>query len=165
MANIKQAYAASSALTITLASLATSSTLLVGQESDAVDNTTNLYLDYLLAGRIATGTTPTAGQIEVHVVAMLDDVNWPDAFDGANSGETIVDANVKNMICRPAAVMTTGTASNQTYPFGPVSVANLFGGTLPKKWVAFVTHNTVAALNATAANHLLVVTPAYATST
>jgi hypothetical protein len=164
LATIKAAYAASSALTITLASLATSSTLLVGQESDVVDNSTNLYLDYLIAGVITAGTSPVAGSIEVHVVAMRDDTNWPDVFDGANSAETITSADIKNAICRSVTSLTTGTTSNQAYPFGPVSVASLFGGTCPRKFVVFVTQNTGVALNATAGNHAINITPVYATS-
>lgn len=164
MPDIKQAYVASSALTITLASLASSSSLLVGREGTLFDNSTGLYLDVFLGGQVTTGTTPTAGQIEVHVVAMSDDTRWPDVFDGTDSAETISLAEVKNSICKPAAILATTAASNQAYPLSGVSVANLFGGTLPRKWVAFVTHNTVAALNATAANHFLTVTPVYATS-
>lgn len=164
MPNIKQAYAASSALTITLAALPTSSTLLVGQEGTAVDNSTNGYLDVTLGGQVMTGTSPTAGQVEVHAIAMIDDTRWPDVFDGTDSAETITLAEVKNVICKPVAIMSTTAASNQAYPFSGVSAANLFGGTLPRKFTVFVTHNTVAALNATAANQFITATPAYATS-
>ena len=55
----KPSYAASSNLTITLASLATSSTLVVGRVSTQVDNSSNLYLDYLLSAKISTGTSLT----------------------------------------------------------------------------------------------------------
>jgi len=55
MANIKEAYAASAPLTLALESLAASSTIVAGRESTAVSNTTNLYLDYLVAGKITTG--------------------------------------------------------------------------------------------------------------
>jgi hypothetical protein len=167
MASLKLAYAASSALTISPASLASSSTLVAGVESDAVDNTgTNLYLDYLLAGNITVGTTPTSGTtIEVHVVGMRDDTTWPDVFDGTGSAETITSADVKAGICRPAAVLgVNATTSNVAYYFGPVSVALLFGGVVPRKFVVFVTHNTGVALNATAGNHVIAITPVYATS-
>lgn len=163
MSDIKQAYAASSPLTITLASLASSSSLLGGREGTAFDNSATGYLDLILGGQVTTGTGPTAGQVEVHVVAMSDDTRWPDVFDGTDSAETITLAEIKNSICKIVVVMGTTTTSNQVYPFSGISVANLFGGTLPKKWVAFVTHNTVAALNATGTNHFLAVTPVYAT--
>jgi hypothetical protein len=165
MATIDLGYAASSAVTITLAALATSSTLLVGRESAPIDNSVNLYLDYLLAGRITTGTSPTAGSIEVHVVGMVDDTLWPDVFDGTESAETVTNADIKNAVCRPAAAIVTGTTSNQAYDFGPVSVASLFGGTCPRKFACFVTHSSGVNLNATATNHYLKITPVFATST
>jgi hypothetical protein len=43
-------------------------------------------------------------------------------------------------------------------------VALLFGGVVPRKFVVFVTHNTGVALNATAGNHVIAITPVYATS-
>lgn len=155
----KPLYGSSSSVAITLASLAASSSLLAGQESDAIDNSAALAQDYLIAGQVTTGTSPTAGTIEVHVVGKLDDANWPDAFDGTGSAETITDANVKAQSCRLVASITTGTTSNEAYPFGPLSVANCFGGTLPKAFVCFVTHSTVAALNSTGGNHFVSITP------
>lgn len=163
--DVKTKYAASSALTITLASLATSSTWLAGAESDAIDNSTNLYLDYLLAGMVTVGTTPTAStEIRVYVVGMRDDTNWPDVFDGTGSAETVTSAGVGSGFLKLAAVMAVdATTSDRAYYFGPVSVAALFGGACPRKFVAFVTHNTGVNLNATGGNHALNVTPVYQT--
>ena len=62
MSDIKLQYVASSAVTISLASLATDANLLAGRESTAIDTSTNEYLDYLLAGQITQGTTPTTGK-------------------------------------------------------------------------------------------------------
>jgi hypothetical protein len=157
-------YAASSAVTIALASLASNSGLTTGVESDAVDNTTNKYLDFLIAGKVTTGTTPTAGTIGIYAVGISDDTNWPDVFDGTGSAETITSADIKNAICRPVIEMVADTTSNRTYPFGPVSVASLFGGALPKKFTVFAAHSTVAALNATAGNHAIWITPIYTSS-
>ena len=58
-ANVLLAYVASAAYTLTLGALATSSTRTAGRESTAVSNAGNKYLDYLIAGKITTGTTPT----------------------------------------------------------------------------------------------------------
>lgn len=162
----KIAYAASSALTIPLNSLATSSTWLAGEESDVVDNSSNLYLDYLLAGKVQVGTTPTSGtQIRVYVVGLLDDTTYPDVFDGTNSAETITSAGVRDGFAKLAAVMNCdATTSNRDYPFGPVSVASLFGGVCPRKFVVFVTHNTGVNTNSTAGNHAVYITPVYTTN-
>lgn len=163
--DVKTEYAASSALTITLASLATSATLVAGQESTAVDNTTNKYLDYLIAGKITTGTTPTdAKEIRVYVYGQAEDVpTYPDVFDGLDSAETVTSTQIRDAALRLAAVIATNTTSDRIYWFGPLSVAALFGGQMPKRFGVFVTHSTVAALNATAGNHAIWITPKYET--
>lgn len=163
----KIAYAASSALTMSLAGLGTDANLLAGQEATAVDNSSNLYFDYQISGKITTGTSPTAAkQIEIYVVAPIDPdtPTWPDVFTGTNGARTITSAEIKKSICRvPAHVIDTNNTSDRTYPFAPISVASLFGGVCPKRFTVFVTHNTGVALNATAGNHTIVVQGIYAT--
>lgn len=162
MSDIKLQYVASSAVTISLASLATDANLLAGRESTAIDNSTNEYLDYLLAGQITQGTTPTtAKEIRVYVVGMLNDSTWPDVFDGTDSAETVTSSGIRDSVCRLAAVMATDSTSDRVNYFGPVSVAALFGGTVPPKFVVFVTHNTAVNLNSTAGNHVISITPVH----
>ena len=164
MADIKQAYGTAADATITLASLASDTNLLAGRESAEVVNTSTLALDYLVSGKITTGTSPTAArQIEVWAVGSWDGTNWPDVFDGTESTETITSSDIKNSVCRFVAVMATSATSNVGYHFGPVSIASAFGGVCPPKFVLFVTHNTVAALNATAGNHQIRLLPTYET--
>jgi hypothetical protein len=163
-ANAKIEYAASADLTITLASLATSATLVAGRESTAVSNATNKYLDALLAGFITTGTSPTAGTIELWVYGGLNDTpDYPDVIDGTDSVETFTSVPIKRAGLGHVASITTDTTSNRTYPIRPASVAARFGGALPKNWGAFVTHSSGVNLNATAGNHKLSYTPIYAT--
>lgn len=154
MTTQKIAYAASVAVfgSTDLDSLASSSTWLAGWESAVIDNTTNLYVDALLAGRFkANNTAPTAGQIQVWVGAILNDTpTYPDVLDGTGSAETITSADIRNSIMKLAAVIVTDTTANRVYEFAPVSVAQLFGGIMPNKWFVFVTHSMVQALNATA---------------
>lgn len=162
MSDIKLQYVASSAVTISLASLATDANLLAGRESTAIDNSTNEYLDYLLAGQITQGTSPTtAKEIRVYVVGMLNDTTWPDVFDGTDSAETVTSSGIRDSVCRLAAVMATDATSDRVNYFGPVSVAALFGGTLPAKFGVFVTHNTAVNLNATPGNHVISIVPVY----
>lgn len=166
MADIKANYPAASDATITLASLASDTNLLQGRESSEVANASNLYLDYLISGKITTGTSPTASRvIEVWAVGSWDGTNWPDVFDGTDSAETITSADIKNSVCRLVASMVVSATSNVTYPFGPVSLASLFGGVVPPKFVFFVTHSTVASLNATASNQQIRIQPYYETVT
>ena len=165
-ADIKLAYEASAAYTITLASLATSSTLLAGAESAAVSNTINLYLDYGISGFITVGTTPTANTvIQVLAYGSLNDTpTYPDVFDGTASTETITNAGVKEAALVFLAILSvTTTASNVNHPFMPVSLAMTMGGFIPKNHGIFVTHNTGVNLNATGGNHAIHHTGVYRT--
>ena len=159
----KLVYGSSAALTITLASLATDANLLTGRESTAVDNSANLYLDELIAGKITTGTTPTTAKtIEVWAFGALDDTpTYPDVFDGTDSAETVTSDEIKGAILRPIAILPVLGTSDQAYPFGPVSLASRFGGIVPVHWGIFVTHDTAVNLNATAGNHSIKHTPVY----
>jgi hypothetical protein len=164
MADLKLSYPAASDLTITLASLASDTSLLTGRESETIDNSTNLYLDYLISGKITTGTSPTASRsIEVWAVGSWDGTSWPDVFDGTESAETITSADIKASVCRFVAAMATANTSDRTYHFGPVSLAAAFGGTLPPKVVLFVTHSTGVALNSTSGNHQIRLQPVFQT--
>ena len=153
----KPIYATSAALTITLASLATSATRVAGVESDTVDNSTNLYDEVLLSGKITTGTSPTVSkQIDVWVVAAMDGSStWPDVFDGTNSAETWTSENVRNAGGQILLSILVDATSDRTYYFSNRSVAALFGGVVPQKFVVFVAHDTAVNLNATGSNHAI----------
>ena len=164
MADLKLSYPTASDLTITLASLASDTNLLTGRESATIDNSTNLYLDILVSGKITAGTSPTASRsIEVWAVGSWDGTNWPDVFDGTESAETITSADIKASVTRYLAAMATANTSDRTYHFGPVSLASAFGGTLPPKVVLFVTHSTGQNLNSTAGNHQIRLQPVFQT--
>lgn len=165
MADIKIAYGSSVDLTFTsLNSLAASSTLLGGAESAAVDNTSNKYEDYLIGGYIKAGAANSqVGAIEVYVVGMLNDTEWPDVFDGTDSTETTT-AEMKATVCKTVAYITTTATNDRVYYFGPVSVKEAFGGAMPKKFVVFVTQTAQTSTNALASSgHKISVTPVYAT--
>lgn len=163
-ANVKAEYAASAAYTITLTSLATSSTLLVGRQGTALSNAVNKYLDELVSAIVATGTTPTAGVIEVHIVGSLDDTpTWPDAFTATDAARTIASADIKASLTAQIGGVINSTTSNVLYPFRATGIRQFFGDALPPQHVPFVTHSTVAALHATATNHFVKHTPVYAT--
>jgi hypothetical protein len=164
MADLKLAYGTASDVTITLASMATDTNLLTGRESATIDNSANLFLDYLVSGKITAGTSPTAARsIEVWAVGSWDGTNWPDVFDGTESAETITSADIKASVCRFVAAMATANTSDRVYHFGPVSLAAAFGGTLPPKVVLFVTHSTGVNLNSTAGNHQIRLQPVFQT--
>lgn len=162
--DVKLAYAASASLTITLASLASDSNLLAGRESTAVANTSNLYQDILVSGKITTGTSPTVSKnIYVFAYAAVNDTpTYPGVFDGTDSGETTVAATKANCLALLAVITVTAT-SDVTYWFGPKSLAAAFGGVVPTHWGVFVVHDTAVNLNSTAGNHAIYYTPVYNT--
>jgi len=141
--DVKLTYAASGSLDVTnLHSLASSQTWVAGWESALIDNTTNLYEDILISGLFKTAAANNqVGEIRVYVVAMIGDAVWPDVFDGTESVETISLTNVRDAVCRLGAVIPVTITASLSYPFGPFSVANLFGGLCPAKFVIFVTGN------------------------
>lgn len=154
MAEIKIKYYTAVELTYTsLGALAASSTWVAGAESTAVDNSSNLYDDYLLAGNFKTGAANAKiGRLEIWVFAQLEDTLWPDVLDGTDSAETFSSVDAKNSGGKVAGVVNASVATNDAvYPFGPVSVAQLFGGVCPRKFVVFVTHDIQTSTNALAA--------------
>jgi hypothetical protein len=157
MADLKLKYASPAAITITLASLATSATKVAGRESTAIDNGTNLYVDALVSGKITTGTSPTADKtIEIWAYAAHDETpTYPDVFDGTDSDETVTSTYVKAGALRLLATLVVANTSDVTYWLAPTSVAQAFGGILPRRWGLFVTHDTGVNLNATGSNHEL----------
>lgn len=164
-ADLKLAYAASAALTQTnLDGLASSTTFVAGWESDAIDNSSNKYLDYRINGTYTVESAGlAAGQINHYLVAELNDSAWPDVFDGTESAETVTDTNVLNAIARLAAVTATDTTASQVYYTMIPSVASVFG-LVPRKFVNFVAQSTTTTLETTGDPNQVYVAGAYATS-
>lgn len=131
-----------------LNSLASSLTWLAGYEGTVVDNTSNLYLDYRVTAKITAGTTLTAGELRLYIVGLLDDSTWPDVFDGTSSAETVTTAGIRDTICRLGSATLTTTTNSVVYYLECPSVADLFNGYMPSKFVVFITHSMVGALAA-----------------
>lgn len=163
--DIKIAYVASAAYAIDLSSLASSSSFTAGREGTAILNTSNLYLDFMSAGKITVGTTPTTlKSIRVYAYGSVNDTPvYPDVLDGTDSAETITNAEVLATMPLLAEMPVVSTTSNIEYWMFPKSIAGAFGGLVPKNHGLFVAHDTVAALNSTAGNHVLSYTGIYAT--
>ena len=149
----------STALTLTLASLASSSSLTVGRESTVIDNTSSKYLDMRVFGQITTGTSPTtAKRIAIYVYAPTKVVSgtfsYPvataTALTGSDAAATF-EAEQRNMLKR-GAVITVNATSDRAYSFS-FNIAPLFGGWMPLKCGLWVVHETGVNLNSTAGNH------------
>lgn len=163
--NTKIAYAASASVTITLASVATSSTWVAGRSSANIDNTSNLHLDKFLSGLIMVGTTPTINtRIEVWIIPKRSDSTYHDTFDGTDKNVTVTSrSHLLAYGTLLASMDVPATTSNVGYEFDRSAVAAL-GGPLPATFQLFVTHNTGVNLNATGGNHTLFEKGVYSTT-
>jgi hypothetical protein len=144
-------YSSAAELTWTLANLASDANLLIGRESTAIDNQTNLYVDAVVGGKIKTGTTTANTRIEVWAYGMYDLTTYSNGATGSDAGLTIV-SQLKPLF-KLVTVIPVFDTTARTYTWGPFSVANLFGGIMPAKWGLWCAHNTGANLDATGGNH------------
>lgn len=156
---------ASSALTHTVASLATSAGRTVGDASTAYDNTSNRDEEVACSVLITTGTSPTAGLIEAWVFAEREDGTWPDIWTTTYSGtDAALTVRSRDHLRAGAALLgavVNSTTSNLPYVLAARNVAQLLGVNYVRKFAVFVTHSTGVALNSTAGNHETIVLPSY----
>ena len=166
-ANIKIAYAASAAITCTLASLATSATFVVGREATSIDNTSNLYIDYRVTAKITTGTTPTVDKdIRIYAYAVLNDTpTYPDTVTGTDAALTLTASSATYILDSGFVLMgSTSNSATTAVAYYPkcITLAQAFGY-CPTRWGLYITHNTGVNLNATGGNHLISQIGAYFT--
>lgn len=157
MATVTTNYSSWSTITIAPENVASSTTFVAGVESTVIDNTTNKYVDALVAGKWTSGTTPTANtQVLIYVFAPIDGTpTYPDVMDGTSSAETVTSAGVgRGFLKLLGAIDVDANTTARAYDFGPVAVAQAFGGVLPERWSLFITHNTGVVSNTTAGNHV-----------
>jgi hypothetical protein len=149
-------YGSNTAITMDLANLASSSTWVAGRESTEIDNTTNKFVDALVSGSISVGTTPTTNTVINIFVWGADtapSTTAIDVIDGTDSAETITNTGVLYSMFRlGAAINVLANTSDIAYPVAPFSIAQLFGGVMPKYWGLYVSHNTGVALRNTSVN-------------
>jgi hypothetical protein len=143
-------------MTITLAALATDANLVVGRESTALDQKDTLdAIDVLVGGKVTTGTSPTAArQIEVWVYASYDDAEYSGTATGSDAGLTPDEKTNLRLL----TVIPTVNTSDKTYKWGPFSIAQAYGGSVPVQFGIYMVHNTGVNLNATGGNHEVVYT-------
>jgi hypothetical protein len=149
-------YGSTTAITMDLANLASNATWVAGRESTEVDNTSNKFVDVIVQGSVSVGTTPTANTV-INVFVYASDTSLAttpiDVIDGVDSAETITNTGVLySMFKIGAAINVLAATSDIAYPVAPFSIAQLFGGIMPKYWGLFVAHNTGVALRNTSVN-------------
>lgn len=141
-------YGSTTAITITLASLASAAY----QQAAGVDNTTNLYLDAIVTGKIKTGAAgvSTTGTVSLYF-AGYDGTQYANNASGSNAAFTPDLQGNLLPICTIGA-----TANATTYYFPTIYVASAAGLLcLPQKWTLILLNNTGGAFDATGANFVL----------
>jgi hypothetical protein len=156
MVETKITYATPVVMTIGLDAtpLGTSPTFILGRESTEVDNSSNLYVDAIITGKITTGATTADTQINIYVWGNHETIatNNLDTLDGTDSDETLDDVGHLNMFKLGAVIPVLDTTA-RSFIIPPFSIAQLFGGIMPEFWGLFVSHNTGVALDTDAADH------------
>jgi hypothetical protein len=154
MADRKLAYAAAASITCTLTSLANGGY----RQSASVDNTTNLYLDAFVGGRVQIGAVTADGQIEIYAYGSWDGTLFTAGLDGTDKTLTFgTDGGVDsyNDLVPLGTVAVDTTDDNDDVEYGPFSIAAAFGGRVPPKWGIVIKNSTGIAFHATGTNNEL----------
>ena len=148
MANeIKDKYGTSTALTITLASLANAA----GRQSTLVDNTTTRFQDLLLFVNVKTANNPNANSIiEVYLVRSDNDATTEHRDDGAGTSDAALTPLNSQLLGALRSSSSPGTGEtlkgsflvNRPGPEWGVAVYNRSGQTLDatgsNHWVRYI---------------------------
>lgn len=155
MTDIKAKFGTATAFTKTNANLAASTTN--GWVSNAIDNTTNLYLDALVHVELAAVNTAPGGSKAIYLFAYALVDGGAAAYTG--TGGAAVPSGAEATMVFPA-VTTLGIdmpllgvipypVQNIAINAGPFSVAKCFGGILPPKWGIGMVNDSGMTLNVT----------------
>lgn len=138
-------FGSSTAMTCTLASLATS-TAGVGRQTTLIDNTSNLFKRIHVYWKITTGTSPTVNKGIYLYLIKADKVSSANTItDGGGAS----DAAITIVSAQQVAGTVTSATSNQAYQGD--FVINAPGPC----WGLAIVHDTAVNLNSTGGNHLI----------
>lgn len=159
MASIKLAYGSATAFTITNANLATSPT--AGWQSNAIDSTANLYLDYLIQFKLAAVNTAPAASKAIFAYAFgIDDpatTDYTSVGSGVPGGAegTLTYADITaNPIPAPLLGVIPYPLVNVAINSSLFSIANAFGGIIPPKWAIGMVNNSGMTLSVTSIKYI-----------
>lgn len=159
MANILEAFGTATAFTITNANLATSAT--AGWQSNAIDNSSNLYDDALvLADLAAVNTAPANSKaIFLYAFGLIDTggsvyTSPGDASPGGTEA-TLTFPDVTTLaVGAPLLGVIPYPVQNKVLRGGPFSVARCFGGVLPPKWAIGMINHSGMTLSVTSIKYI-----------
>lgn len=148
----KPSYGTSTAVTCTLASLASSAT--AGRRSNVIDNTSDLFLDAMLTIAVKTSSSALANDKACYIYLFGSEDGT--VYDGSSaesngSGDGAITIDDPTNMVGPFVLACP--ASSTTYRKVIKSVAAAFGGVLPRKWGFVVRNYTGQNLDSTEGNH------------
>jgi len=136
-ASIKEAFGTATAFTKTNANIATSAT--AGWKSNAIDNTSNLYLDASVMAYLAAVNTPPANNKAIYLFAfsLIEGTTYTSTGDGTIDGSegTVTYPDVGTLpVVAPILDVIYYPVQNKVLNSKASSVAARFDGVLPPKW-------------------------------
>ena len=148
---VTQRFGTAASVTITLASLASTSGLASGRASTVITSSATECVDFMVGG-LVTASSQTLGssnkQYEIWSYGTYEatGVNYTGGATGSDADLTTVSkSNMRLLTVIPTAAVP---ATSSPYAFGPFSIAQAYGGALPSRWGIFVTHNSCTAIHA-----------------
>ena len=156
MPNTTQTDSVNTAIALDLSGLAASSTWTAGRNSTEIQNTQG-YIDCIVTMLPVTATATVVGQnLSVYVVGQnvsfaTNPITAAGMIDGVEGACNLVNISTLNSIQFADTAVATALGA-LPYFVEPFSVAQLFGGVMPKFWSLYVAHNLGTALAASMNN-------------
>ena len=147
-------YSSNTTITMDLSALASDASFVNGRESGQIDNTSNKYIDAMVSGSFTVGTTPAiTGGLMIYLWGADTSLGTTPlkTLDGTDSAEALTTTELGMLKFASFTPVLVNTSDTQ-YFIAPFSVADRFGGHMPKFWGLYVAHNMTAALRTNAAN-------------
>ena len=156
MATLSIQYGTATSQGFTASAILSDTGLSTGRAGTPFSNATTLYVDVLLSGILKTATGITLNTfLEVWTAANVGAASELTA--NCPTSEAAFSPGVEKSLLQLAwsfLVTSTATTAERQYDFGPISIASLYGGTLPQHFNVAVFHNTgVALASSTATSH------------
>jgi hypothetical protein len=145
-------YGTSTAINCTLGTpLANSST--VGRASQAVDNSVNNFTDAIVTTSVTLGAGTVASDkaVYVYLYGSEDGTNYEKDSSGTLGSDAnyTIDSPTNLRLATVIPVVANNTAYTKVF-----TVANTFGGVMPRKWGIFILNTCGVPLNTTESTHI-----------
>lgn len=150
-------YTTAGTLTWGMTNPSSDTTLLIGRESTKVDNeTATLALDVIIGGSFTgPATGQAAGVIEIYAYGSWDGgTTFTSDITGTDGALTLVAAT--KQLLRLVTVITTNAVASEVYKWGPISLAQVWGGWIPSDWGLWGVHSAGGALTASTTKYQVI---------